>query len=173
MIDDEIQFLLKFFTERVQYLARIIARCQQESKKKQKNYFVKTKLLTLFFLDQLDRIPKYRQLHDQISNFIRNPISENLMVARRLKDHIDRVLGPVVLPPTNDLSTTIPSNTNNTKQMTNGIFEQCQRTINDYLGKDSTLKYNIAKRFLEPLSEVLNGVPHKYDFQLLLFFLID
>jgi len=30
MIDDEIQFFLKFFTERIQYLIRIIARCQQE-----------------------------------------------------------------------------------------------------------------------------------------------
>jgi hypothetical protein len=30
MIDDEMQFLLKFFTERIQYLVRIITRCQQE-----------------------------------------------------------------------------------------------------------------------------------------------
>jgi len=30
MIDDEIQFLVKFFTERIQYLIRIITRFQQE-----------------------------------------------------------------------------------------------------------------------------------------------
>jgi hypothetical protein len=97
-----------------------------------------------------------------MSAFIRNPISEHLMVARRLKEHIDRILGPVLMPPVNEMSTMVSSNTNNTRLLTNGIFEQCQRTIVDYLGKDSTLKYNISKRFLEPLNEVLNGVPHKY-----------
>jgi hypothetical protein len=94
--------------------------------------------------------------------FIRNPAPEHLIIARRLKEHIDRMLGLVPIPPINDLSTMATSGTNNTRLMTNGIFEQCQRTIVDYLGKDSALKYNIAKRFLEPLSEVLNGVPHKY-----------
>ncbi|CAF4512726.1 unnamed protein product, partial [Rotaria magnacalcarata] len=54
------------------------------------------------------------------------------------------------------------TNTNSTRLITNGVFEQCQRTIADYLNKDPALKYNIAKRFLEPLSEVLNGVAHKY-----------
>jgi len=97
-----------------------------------------------------------------MSVFVRNPISEHLIVARRLKEHMDRMLGPVLMPPVNDISTIVSSSTNNTRLMTNGIFEQCQRSIVDYLGKDSTLKYNIAKRFLEPLSEVLNGVPHKY-----------
>jgi hypothetical protein len=97
-----------------------------------------------------------------MSAFIRNPISEHLIVARRLKEHIDRMLGPVLMLPINDMSTMVSSNANSTRLMTNGIFEQCHRTIIDYLGKDSTLKYNIAKRFLEPLSEVLNGVPHKY-----------
>jgi len=97
-----------------------------------------------------------------MSAFIRNPISEHLMVARRLKEHSDRMLGPVLMPPINDMSTMVSSGSNNTRLITNGIFEQCQRTIVDYLGKDSILKYNIAKRFLEPLSEVLNGIPHKY-----------
>ena len=97
-----------------------------------------------------------------MSAFIRNPISEHLIIARRLKEHVDRILGPVPMPPVNEMSTVLPSAANNTRLMTNGIFEQCQRTIVDYLGKDSALRYNIAKRFLEPLSEVLNGVPHKY-----------
>lgn len=30
MIEEEMHFLFKFFTERIQYLGRIIARCQQE-----------------------------------------------------------------------------------------------------------------------------------------------
>lgn len=30
IMDDEIQFLVKFFTERIQYLPRMIVRCQQE-----------------------------------------------------------------------------------------------------------------------------------------------
>jgi hypothetical protein len=95
--------------------------------------------------------------------FVRNPITEHLIIARRLKEHIDRILGQAVIPPSSDTSTMVSSSaTSGTRLMTNGIFEQCQRTIADYLGKDSTLKYNIAKRFLEPLSEVLNGVPHKY-----------
>jgi hypothetical protein len=97
-----------------------------------------------------------------MSNFVRNPIPEHLMAARRLKEHVDRMLGPVMMPPVNEISPMASSTTNNTRLMTTGIFEQCQRTINDYLSKDSTLKYNITKRFLEPLSEVLNGVPHKY-----------
>ncbi len=84
------------------------------------------------------------------------------MAARRLKEHVDRMLGPIMIPTTNDISTVALSSTNNNRLITNGIFEQCQRTIADYLNKDSALKYNIAKRFLEPLSEVLNGVPHKY-----------
>ncbi|CAF3997175.1 unnamed protein product, partial [Rotaria sp. Silwood1] len=67
MIDEEMHFLFKFFTERIQYLTRIIARFQQEG--------------------QSDKVAKYRQLHDQISNFVRNLIPEHLMAARRLKEH--------------------------------------------------------------------------------------
>ncbi|CAF3989345.1 unnamed protein product, partial [Rotaria sordida] len=157
MIDEEMHFLFKFFTERIQYLTRIIARCQQEGTNEKIHVFYETRSKTEC---QSDKVAKYRQLHDQISAFIRNLIPEHLMAARRLKEHVDRMLGPIMMPPMNDMSTMSLSNTNGTRLMTNGIFEQCQRTIADYLNKDSTLKYNIAKRFLEPLSEVLNGVPH-------------
>lgn len=116
-----------------------------------------------FSSGQLDRIPKYRQLHDQIATFLRNPVPEYLVTARRLKDYMDRLFGSIVNPPANDQSTSVSSGaTGNTRLMSNEIFDQCQRTIVDYLNKDPILKYNIAKRFLEPLSEVLNGVPHKY-----------
>ena len=116
----------------------------------------------VLFLGQQDKAAKYRQLHDQMSNFVRNPIPEHLVVARRLKEHVDRMLGPVMMAPINEMSTMPTATATNNRLMTTGVFEQCQRTINDYLGKDSILKYNITKRFLEPLSEVLNGVPHKY-----------
>ncbi|CAF3761235.1 unnamed protein product [Adineta steineri] len=141
MIDDEMHFLFKFFNERILHLTRVIARYQQDG--------------------QHDKVAKYRQLQDQMSNFVRNPIPEHLMSARRLKEHVDRMLGPIMMPPINDTSTAVPSSTNNSRLISNGIFEQCQRTIVDYLNKDPTLKFNISKRFLEPLSEVLNGVPHK------------
>ena len=39
MIDDEMHFLFKFFTERIQYLTRLIARCQQEGKDQNKFFF--------------------------------------------------------------------------------------------------------------------------------------
>ncbi|CAF0970691.1 unnamed protein product [Adineta ricciae] len=138
MIDDEIHFLYKYFNERIQFLTRIIARCQQEG--------------------QHEKAVKYRQLHEQVSNFVRNLTPEHLMTARRLKEHVDRMLGPMVMPQINDGTASAPPNS---RLVTSGVFEQCQRTIVDYLSKNSTLKYNIAKRFLEPLSEVLNGVPHK------------
>jgi hypothetical protein len=98
--------------------------------------------------------------------FVRNPIPEHLMAARRLKEHVDRILdprmfGPVMMPPMVDMTGMVPVNTNGNRLMTNGIFEQCQRAIVDYLNKDTIFKYNVSKRFLEPLSEVLNGVPHK------------
>ena len=111
---------------------------------------------------QHDKVAKYRQLHEQMSAFVRNPIPEHLMAARRLKDHVDRMLGPVNMAPTVDMPPMAPAGPNGARLMTNGIFEQCQRAFVEYLGKDSALKYNVAKRFLEPLSEVLNGVPHKY-----------
>lgn len=101
-------------------------------------------------------------MHDQISAFARNLVPEHLLAARRLKEHVDRILGPAMIPPMNDIPTMVLPTANSTRLMTNGIFEQCQRTIADYLNRDSALKYNITKRFLEPLSEVLNGVPHKY-----------
>ena len=99
-----------------------------------------------------------------MSIFVRNPSTEHLIAARRLKENADRMLGPITVPTSNEPSTTTASSsiTTSTRLMTSGVFEQCQRTIADYLGKDPALKYNIAKRFLEPLSEVLNGVPHKY-----------
>lgn len=98
-----------------------------------------------------------------MSAFVRNPNPEHLMTARRLKDYVDRMVGPMMMPPTADVSPMIQTATptGSVRMMTNGIFEQCQRAFVDYLGKDSTLKYNVAKRFLEPLTEVLNGVPHK------------
>ncbi|CAF4519905.1 unnamed protein product, partial [Rotaria magnacalcarata] len=69
------------------------------------------------------------------------------MAARRLKEHVDRILASVMMPPMNDISTVALTNTNSTRLITNGVFEQCQRTIADYLNKDPALKYNIAKRF--------------------------
>ena len=89
------------------------------------------------------------------------------MTARRLKEHVDRMLGPIMMPPATEIPAMMPAGPNGARLMTSGIFEQCQRAFVDYLGKDSTFKYNVAKRFLEPLSEVLNGVPHKYVFSLL------
>jgi hypothetical protein len=32
MIDDEMHYLFKFFTDRMHYLTRVITRCQQEGK---------------------------------------------------------------------------------------------------------------------------------------------
>ena len=112
---------------------------------------------------QHEKAAKYRQLQDQMSAFVRNPNPEHLMPARRLKEYVDRMLGPMMMPPSADVAPIMPTGGAPTgvRMMTNGIFEQCQRAFVDYLGKDSTLKYNVAKRFLEPLTEVLNGVPHK------------
>lgn len=95
------------------------------------------------------------------------------MAARRLKEHVDRILdprmfAPMMLQPMVDMTGMMPpGNATNGRPFTGGIFEQCQRAILDYIGKDTTLKYNVSKRFLEPLSEVLNGVPHKYVFDLI------
>jgi len=99
--------------------------------------------------------------------FVRNPIPEHLMAARRLKEHVDRLLdprmfGPVMMPPMIDMTGMVPPGNTGGRVMTNGIFEQCQRAIVEYLGKDTTLKHNVSKRFLEPLNEVLNGVSHRY-----------
>lgn len=125
-----------------------------------RNYF---SIIFSCSLGQLDRIPKYRQLHEQIAAFLRNPLPEYLPTARRLKEYMDRIISSMANPPANDQSTSVSSGaTSNTRTMSNEIFDQCQRTIVEYLSKDSTLKYNISKRFLEPLSEMLNGVPHKY-----------
>jgi hypothetical protein len=169
MIDDEMHYLFKYFTDRIHYLTRVITRCQQEGKKKR----IKKKIFNLIIYFSLsgqhDKVAKYRQLHEQMASFVRNPIPEHLMGARRLKDHVDRLLdprmfGPVMIPPMVDMTGMVSpnNNNNNNRLITNGIFEQCQRAIVDYLGKDTTLKYNVSKRFLEPLNEVLNGVPHKY-----------
>ena len=163
MIDEEMHFLFKYFTERVHYLARVITRCQQEGKQPGRALLT----ITLNFVSgQHDKVAKYRQLHDQMATFVRNPVPEHLVAARRLKEHVDRILdprmfGPVMMPPMMDMSGMGPSGPNGGRFMTNGIFEQCQRAIVDYLGKDSTLKYNVSKRFLEPLNEVLNGVPYR------------
>ena len=98
--------------------------------------------------------------------FVRNPMPEHLMAARRLKDHVDRILDPrmfgdVMIAHLVDMNGMVPPGINNGRLITNGIFAQCQRAIGVDLGKDNTLKFNVTKRFLEPLSEVLNGVPHK------------
>lgn len=124
---------------------------------------VSIRCTTVFnILGQHDKAAKYRQLHDQMSSFVRSPMPEHLMNARRLKEHVDRMLGPMMMPQTIDVNPgMLPQNANGARIMTSGVFEQCQRAFVDYLSKDSTVKYNVAKRFLEPLSEVLNGVPHK------------
>jgi hypothetical protein len=162
MLDEEMHYLFKYFTERIHHLTRIITRCQQEGKKKT----VLKKKILFFPLGQHDKVAKYRQLHDQMAAFVRNPIPEHLMAARRLKEHVDRLFdprmfGPIMMPQMVDMTGMIPPGNNASRLMANGIFEQCQRAIVDYLSKDNTLKYNVSKRFLEPLSEVLNGVPHK------------
>ena len=109
-----------------------------------------------------------------MATFVRNPIPEHLIAARRLREHVERLFDPrmfgqVMMPPTVDMTGMIPPGTNNARLMTSGIFEQCQRAIGDYLGKDTASKYNVSKRFLEPLTEVINGVPHKYIDKIMYF----
>ena len=134
-----------------------MSRCQQEGDLS----FIHLLILifTLSLSGQLEKFNKYRQLNEQISIFLRNPSVEQIALARRLKEYLDRLFIPQPIDQTVS-SSTQPTNRplNNTN---NSIFEQCQRLIGDYLSKDTTLKSNITKRFIEPLCEVHNGVPHK------------
>ncbi len=42
------------------------------------------------------------------------------------------------------------------------IFNQCVKATNDFLQRDQKERINVTKRYLEPLTDVINGVPHKY-----------
>lgn len=41
------------------------------------------------------------------------------------------------------------------------VFTRCTKTINEFLQRDPKERLAVTKRYLEPLSDVINGVPHK------------
>ena len=41
------------------------------------------------------------------------------------------------------------------------VFNQCVKATNDFLLRDQKERINVTKRYLEPLTDVINGVPHK------------
>ncbi len=41
------------------------------------------------------------------------------------------------------------------------MFTQCIKATNEFLLRDQKERINVTKRYLEPLSDVINGVPHK------------
>ncbi|CAF1971604.1 unnamed protein product [Rotaria magnacalcarata] len=47
-----------------------------------------------------------------------------------------------------------------TNSQTN-VFNQCLKATKEFLSRDQKDRINITKRYLEPLSDVINGVPHK------------
>ncbi|CAF0729006.1 unnamed protein product [Didymodactylos carnosus] len=131
MADEEIQYYYRYFAERIRQLVMIISKLNQEG--------------------QYEKVVKLKQFHFDMSHFMKNPVVDNLMMARRLKEHFDRYMDPRVFG--DMLLPRISSTT--------GIFEQCYKAITDYLNKDTQHKASIAKRFLEPLSDIVTGVPHK------------
>lgn len=48
-----------------------------------------------------------------------------------------------------------------TTTTTTNVFNQCIKATNDFLLRDSKERMNVTKRYLEPLTDVINGVPHK------------
>ena len=41
------------------------------------------------------------------------------------------------------------------------VFTRCTKIINEFLQRDPKERLAVTKRYLEPLSDVINGVPHK------------
>ncbi len=60
------------------------------------------------------------------------------------------------------MTTTQPQQpTTTSSSSTTNVFAQCSKAIVDFLTRDQTERIGVAKRCLEPLSDVINGVPHK------------
>ena len=41
------------------------------------------------------------------------------------------------------------------------VFNQCIKATNEFLGRSQKDRLLVTKRYLEPLTDVINGVPHK------------
>ncbi|CAF2869142.1 unnamed protein product [Rotaria sp. Silwood2] len=108
-----------------------------------------------------EKVRQVQSAFQQIISFINNPTYESLPNAKRFRDVLDQI--PNRLQQANNSSTSSTS-TNSTTTTTTpqiNVFNQCIKATKEFLLRDQKDRINISKRYLEPLSDVINGVPHK------------
>ncbi|CAF4804122.1 unnamed protein product [Rotaria sp. Silwood1] len=144
--DDETANLIKYLNENVNRLQLLSQKFTNEG--------------------NTEKIRQVQSAHQQILQFISNPTYESLPNARRFRDVLEQI--PNRLQQANSLSTssTVTNSTTTTTTTTTthsqpNVFNQCIKATKEFLSREQKDRVNILKRYLEPLSDVINGVPHK------------
>ncbi|UJR24936.1 hypothetical protein I4U23_006300 [Adineta vaga] len=96
-------------------------------------------------------------IHQQMIQFINNPTYESLPNAKHIRDMLERATirnqsAPIVPP--NVPTTNVPI-----QQVNN--MAQFEKAMIDYISRDQKRRLILSRIFVEPLSDVVNGVPHK------------
>ncbi|CAF0886338.1 unnamed protein product [Rotaria sordida] len=146
--DDEIVNLIKYLKENINRLQLLCQKFTNEG--------------------NTDKVRQVQSVHQQILHFINNPTYEYLPHAKRLREILDQISNRLQqvnnsstsISTTTTTTTTTNSTTTTTNSQTN-VFNQCLKATKEFLVRDQKDRINILKRYLEPLSDVINGVPHK------------
>ncbi|UJR23878.1 hypothetical protein I4U23_026850 [Adineta vaga] len=94
-----------------------------------------------------EKVRQVQSIYQQILQFINNPTHESLTIAKQYRDMLDRI--------PNRSQQVAPSN------VQTNVFNQCIKATHEFLARSQKDRMNLTKRYLEPLNDVINGVPHK------------
>ncbi|CAF3771978.1 unnamed protein product, partial [Adineta steineri] len=96
-------------------------------------------------------------LYEQMVQFINNPTYESLPNAKNLRDSLERASNRSQQPNAVPVNVPIP---NPPTQQINDI-NQFEKSFTEFLSRDQKKRLFFSKLFIEPLNNVINGIPHK------------
>ncbi|CAF4961456.1 unnamed protein product, partial [Rotaria sp. Silwood1] len=97
-------------------------------------------------------------VHQQMIQFINNPTHESLVNAKHIRDNLERATSRSQQS-TSSVSNVTVVNTSMPTQTHD--LNQIDKALNEYISRDQKKRLFISKLFIEPLSDVVNGIPHK------------
>ncbi|CAF3494790.1 unnamed protein product [Adineta steineri] len=96
-------------------------------------------------------------LYEQMVQFINNPTYESLPNAKNLRDSLERASNRSQQPNAVPVNVPVP---NPPTQQINDI-NQFEKSFTEFLSRDQKKRLFFSKLFIEPLNNVINGIPHK------------
>ncbi|CAF3064392.1 unnamed protein product [Rotaria sp. Silwood2] len=105
-----------------------------------------------------DKARNAQVIHQQMVQFINNPTYESLANAKHIRDNLERATSRSQQSNSSVPNATIPNNSIPTQT---SDLNQIEKGLNEFISRDQRKRLYLSKLFIEPLNDVINGVPHK------------